>query len=84
MIVYVLDNREAKVNNINVEEIVKQVIANMEGKSTPNTSTSHAIPQKSRVAMLTSLENYEIKEFPIPAVGDDDILVKVEIGRAHV
>ena len=28
--------------------------------------------------MLTALENYEIKEFPMPEVGDGDILVKVE------
>ena len=28
--------------------------------------------------MLTSLEHYDIKEYPIPEVGDDDILVKVE------
>ena len=28
--------------------------------------------------MLTALEHYEIKEFPMPEVGDDDILVKVE------
>ena len=28
--------------------------------------------------MLTALEHYDIKEFPIPPLGDDDILVKVE------
>ena len=28
--------------------------------------------------MLTGLENVEIKEFPMPQLGDDDILVKVE------
>ena len=28
--------------------------------------------------MLTALENYEVKEFPMPEVGDGDILVKVE------
>ncbi len=39
---------------------------------------SASIPQKARVAMLTELEHYEIKEFPLPPVGDDDILVKVE------
>ena len=30
--------------------------------------------------MLTALENYEVKEFPMPEVGDGDILVKVEDG----
>ena len=28
--------------------------------------------------MLTSLEHYDLVEYPIPPVGDDDILVKVE------
>ena len=28
--------------------------------------------------MLTGLEHYDIKEYPIPELGDDDILVKVE------
>ena len=36
------------------------------------------IPKTAHVAMLTALEHYEIKEFPMPEVGDDDILVKVE------
>ena len=39
---------------------------------------SQAIPKTAHVAMLTSLEHYDIKEFPIPEVGDGDILVKVE------
>jgi len=30
------------------------------------------------VAMLTAKEHFEIKEFPMPEVGDDDILVRVE------
>ncbi len=62
--------------NINIDEIIKQVIANM--KDTPVASSSKEIPKKARVAMLTSLEQYEIKEFDLPEVGDDDILVKVE------
>lgn len=66
-----------------IQEIVKQVLANMRGDS-PSTASarSHAsvgnVPKTARVAMLTSLEHYDIKEFPIPEVGDDDILVKVE------
>ena len=31
-----------------------------------------------RVAMLTAPKHFEVKEFPIPEIGDDDILVKVE------
>lgn len=70
-------------NNVNIEEIVKQVIAGMEGKGSQHTcqcrkAAGGEIPKTARVAMLTALEHYEIKEFPIPEVGDDDILVKVE------
>ena len=36
------------------------------------------IPKTAHVAVLTSLEHFDIKEYPMPEVGDDDILVKVE------
>ena len=67
----------------NIEEIVKQVLANMAGGGTAvspagSGGQSSEIPKTARVAMLTGLEHYEIKEFPLPEVGDDDILVKVE------
>ena len=70
-------------NNVNIEEIVKQVLAGMSGnasapsKAAPAPSTG-SIPKTARVAMLTALEHYDIKEFTIPPIGDDDILVKVE------
>ncbi len=65
------------INQINIEEIVKQVLAGMNG-SAPAPKASAGIPKTARVAMLTALENYEIQEYPIPELGDDDILVKVE------
>ena len=71
------------INNVNIEEIVKQVLAGMTGNAPAAAPAaapvaSKAIPKTSRVAMLTGLEHYDIKEFPIPELGDDDILVKVE------
>ncbi|MBO5364837.1 MAG: zinc-binding dehydrogenase [Clostridia bacterium] len=68
------------INSQNVEQIVRQVLQEMSGISAPAASKAAAgpIPAKSRAAMLTALEKYEIKEFPIPELGDDDILVKVE------
>ena len=42
------------------------------------TAKENGIPKTAHVAMLTALENYEVKEFPMPEVGDGDILVKVE------
>ena len=73
-----------EMNSANVEEVVKQVLENMlkSPVAAPAASApapaSRAIPKTARVAMLTSLEHYDIKEFPIPEVGDGDILVKVE------
>ena len=72
-------------NNSDIEAIVKQVIAGMQGQ-TPTASAPAAapaasagpIPATARVAMLTELGKFELKEYPMPPVGDDDILVKVE------
>lgn len=65
------------INSQNIEEIVKKVLQGMQGESAAAAS-SKEIPKTGRVAMLTALENFEVKEYPIPPVGDDDILVKVE------
>ncbi len=68
--------------DMNIEAIVKQVLEEMKQggsiSAAPATTSGGAIPKTARVAMLTALEHYDIKEFPIPEVGDDDILVKVE------
>lgn len=66
--------------NINIEEIVKQVLAGMTG-NTPAASapvSTGGIPKTAHVAMLTGLEHFDVKEYPMPEVGDDDILVRVE------
>ena len=67
------------INQQNIEEIVKQVLSSMQG--TPSASANNAskeIPKTARVAVLTKLEHFDLKEYPIPPLGDDDILVKVE------
>ena len=61
-----------------IEAIVKQVLANMQGNAPAATAGAGSIPKTSRVAMLTAKEHFEIQEYPIPEIGDDDILVKVE------
>ena len=69
------------INSVNVEEIVKQVLSSMQnGDSAPAAANkpAGAIPKTARVAMLTQLEKFELKEYPIPPLGDEDILVKVE------
>ena len=75
-------------NNVNIEEIVKQVLAGMAGTApaasasaapaAPAAAPAGAIPKTAHVAVLTEKEHFDIKEYPIPPVGDDDILVKVE------
>lgn len=66
------------INSVDVEKIVKQVLSNMNSQPSGKSTYSKEIPKTSRCAMLTKLEHYDIKEFPIPEIGDDDILVKVE------
>ncbi|MBO5656959.1 MAG: alcohol dehydrogenase catalytic domain-containing protein, partial [Agathobacter sp.] len=67
------------ISQANVEAIVKQVLESMMEKPQAKAPASNGlIPKTSRAAMLTALEHYDIKEFPIPELGDDDILVKVE------
>jgi threonine dehydrogenase-like Zn-dependent dehydrogenase len=66
-----------------IEEIVKQVLASMSGgvasaAGGTGSQTGGAIPKTAHVAMLTSLEHFDVKEYPMPEVGDGDILVKVE------
>ena len=59
-----------------IAAIVRQVVA---GMKTSGTDTARGdIPKTSRVALLTDKEKFEIREYPIPELGDDDILVKVE------
>lgn len=71
-----------EMNSANVEAVVKQVLESMLGEKTVSAAnagtTSQPVPKMAKVAMLTALEHYDIKEYPIPAVGDGDILVKVE------
>lgn len=73
--------------NINENEIaslVQQVLKEMTGatpaapaKAAPS-AAGGAIPKTAKVAMMTELKKFEIQEYPIPELGDDDILVKVE------
>ena len=67
-------------NSQNIEQIVQGVLARLheEGAKTASSSAPKGVPATSKAAVLTKLENYDIKQFPIPELGDDDILVKVE------
>lgn len=67
------------INEKEIAQLVQAVIEEMNAKPAPKKSASStAVPKTAKVAMLTALEKFEIKEYPIPELGDDDILVKVE------
>ena len=66
------------INSSSIEQIVRQVLDSMNGASTPAVAASGAVPATAHVALLTGLEKFEIKEYPMPIVGDDDVLVRVE------
>ncbi len=57
-----------------IAAIVREVVAGMKGSA----SAGAAPAGKSRVAMLTQKEHFEIQEYPIPEIGDDEVLVKME------
>lgn len=56
-------------DNDMIEQIVKKVMSGM--KSEPST-------QQGRVAMLTDVETLEFRTYPVPQIGPDEILLKVE------
>lgn len=67
-----------------LEQIVRQVLNQLTNITEPTSKSagsfpsSFEIPKTARVAMLTEKGRFTVKEFPIPELGDDDILVKVE------
>lgn len=71
------------INENEIAALVQQVLNEMTGGSSaaapaPKSVSNTNIPKTARVAMLTDLKKFEIQEYPIPEIGDDDILVKVE------
>ncbi|MBQ6239439.1 MAG: alcohol dehydrogenase catalytic domain-containing protein [Firmicutes bacterium] len=68
-----------------IQQIVAKVLAEMQGKKTvgapaaaPSAKSQYDIPKRARVAMMTEKRKIELKEFDIPEIGDDEMLVKVE------
>ena len=70
------------INEADVEKIVKQILTEMGTTSAPapsfGSSAPGVIPKTAHVAVLVEKERFEVKEYPIPPLGDDDFLVKVE------
>ena len=63
-----------------VESIVRQVLGTMKGQTGDchGATIPSVLPKVAHVAMLTDKKKFEVKEIPIPELGDDDILVRVE------
>ncbi|MBQ7679660.1 MAG: zinc-binding dehydrogenase [Butyrivibrio sp.] len=75
-----------------VEAIVRQILGQLggtpaaenaaakqySGSASVNCSSGAVMPKTAHVAVLVEKERFEVKEYPIPPVGDDDILVRVE------
>ena len=65
-----------------IEAIVREVLNSMEGRTgayaAAGGSQGGAMPKTAHVAVLTGLEHFDVKEYPVPPLGDGDILVKVE------
>ena len=62
------------ISSSQVESIVRKIIGEMSGAP----KASAGVPKTAKVAMLTAPKKIEVKEYPIPEVGDNDILVRVE------
>lgn len=70
-----------EINQVNIEQIVKQILTEMNGTNASAASTKSVnslIPETARAAVLTGTQKIEVKEFKIPEIGDDEMLVKVE------
>ena len=63
------------ISSSQVESIVRKILGELD---TSSVKKSASVPATAKVAMLTAPKKIEVKEFPIPTVGDNDILVKVE------
>lgn len=64
----------------NIEEIVRRVLRSMAGETSgaKTAAAGGTIPKTARVAKLVEKKRFEIFEYPIPEVGDGDMLVRVE------
>ena len=60
-----------------IEAIVRQVVASMGSGSTASKAAG-PLPKVAKVAMLVGPKKIEIQEVPLPELGEDDILIKVE------
>lgn len=66
-----------EINDINIEEIVRNVLSNINGSPSSITSNED-VPKQAKVAVLTEKEKIEVQTFDIPEINEDEVLVKIE------
>ena len=66
------------ITSAQVESLVRKILGEINCCGGAKSSCAGQIPKTAKVAMLTAQKKIEVKEYPIPALTDDDILVKVE------
>lgn len=67
-----------EINHSNIERIVKEVLSEMNSPKPQAGKAVQSVPKSAKAAVLTAPEKFEIREFPVPALGDGDMLVKIE------
>ncbi|TCW35001.1 L-iditol 2-dehydrogenase [Thermohydrogenium kirishiense] len=68
-----------EVNQIDIEEIVKKILNDLKNEPKENIKENNStLPSTCRAAVLTDVKKIEVKEFSIPEINDDEMLVKVE------
>ena len=66
------------INQIDIQTIVSKVMESLNEEPKTQKNVSGPTPKMAKVAVLTEKEKIEVKEFEIPEINDDEVLVKVE------
>lgn len=66
-----------EINDINIEEIVRNVLSNINGSASLVTRNED-VPKQAKIAVLTEKEKIEVQTFDIPEINEDEVLVKIE------
>ena len=66
------------INQIDIQTIVSKVMESLGEEPKTQSNIAGDIPKMAKVAVLTAKEKIEVKEFEIPEINDNEVLVKVE------
>lgn len=66
------------INQIDIQTIVSKVMESLGEEPKTQSNIAGNTPKMAKVAVLTAKEKIEVKEFEIPEINDNEVLVKVE------